>query len=406
MTTGEHETLVPCALRTRMRSVLPLLALCCCLALAGCSFAFAGAGGPRTPAETLTPVPIDEPTPTRGPATRYPRTETRTPAETPFALPNGYGESGVTDPRVAARVHRAAVENASNYRLVARRVVDEPDGPRREREITRAVAGAERRVAVLDNGSLSLAVYDTGDTVYAQRYDIEPDSDRFGLRSRYVTVEGPTVDRQASDVLGVLRYQRGFAGVIIGNPDWGAVGVADWGGHPVLEYEATRPAEPLSADAGMTQYEARLLVEPSGLVRFAGVRGVLESEEGITELLYTTRYSELGTTTVDPPVWLSEVAHANATVRDGYVVVENTGDRDIPLARAEVDTTDGGYGTTLNGTLPPGDRLYVSAHPEVDSYRFSRSPPERGSYDPLNRTVTVTLGDESVSVVLGVEVES
>ena len=389
-----------------MRSLLPLLALCCCLVLAGCSFAFAGADGSRTPAETLTPVPIDEPTPTPGPATRYPRTETRTPAETPFALPSGYGVSGVTDARVAARVHRAAVENASNYRLVARRVVDEPDGPRREREITRAVAGAERRVAVLDNGSLSLAVYDTGETVYAQRYELDPDPDRFELRSRYVTIEGPTVDRQASDVLDVLRYQRGFTGSIIGNPDWGAVGVADWGGHPVLEYEATRPAEPLSADAGMTQYEARLLVERSGLVRFAGVRGVLESEEGTTELLYTTRYSELGTTSVERPVWLSEVAHADATARDGYVVVENTGDRDIPLARAEVDTTDGGYGTRLNGTLAPGERLYVSAHPEGGSYQFTRSPPEPGSYDPLNRMVTVTVGDESVSVVLGVEVES
>jgi hypothetical protein len=46
----------------------------------------------------------------------------------------------------------------------------------------------------------------------------------------------------------------------------------------------------------------------------------------------------------------------------------------------------------------------VSANSGVASYRFARSPPEDGSYDPMDGTVTVTLGDGSVAVVLGVRV--
>lgn len=388
-----------------MRSALPLVALCCCLALAGCSYAFAGADDGETPAETLTPVSLEESTPTDAPepSTRQPRTATRTPvASTPFAFPNGYGPSGVTNVRVAAQVHRLALDNHSNYRLDAEAVVVDSNGTRRTTSTRRLVTRDATLVEVRENESLTMAVYETDEAIYAHRY--APRESRFGLQSRLVTIEGPTVDRQFSDVVSVLRYRRGAAASIVSSADWGAVGVAEVGDERVLEYRATRPAQPLSGDAGLTQYEARLLVDESGLARFAGVRGTLETDDGSGQRLYTTRVSDLGSTTADPPGWLRNVAEANATVRDGYVVVRNTGDRAIPLERGEVDTTDGGYGTRLNGTLDPGDRLYVSAHPDLSSYRFTRSPPETGSYDPMNGTVTVTLGDDSVAVVLGVRV--
>jgi hypothetical protein len=390
-----------------VRSALPLLALCCCLALAGCSHAVVDADGGRTPTETLTPVPLEESTPTddREPPTRQPRTATRTPVpSTPFAFPDGYGPSGVTDTRVAAQVHRRALESHSSYRLDTEAVVVDPDDTRRTTSTRRLVSPNATLVQVRENGSLTLAVYETDDTIYAQRYG--PLESRLGPRSRLVTIAGPMVDRQFSDVVSVLRHRRGAASSIVSNADWGAVGVAEVDDESVLEYRATRPAEPPSGDTGLTQYGARLLVDESGLARFAGVRGVLETDDGSARRLYTTRISDVGSTTADPPTWLRNAAEANATARDGYVVVENTGERAIPLTRSEVDTTDGGYGTSVDGTLEPGDRLYVSAHPEVASYRFTRSPPEAGRYDPLNRTVTVTLGNESVAVALGVRVES
>jgi hypothetical protein len=73
---------------------------------------------------------------------------------------------------------------------------------------------------------------------------------------------------------------------------------------------------------------------------------------------------------------------------------------------AEVDEADSGFGTALNSTLAPGERLYVSADPDIDSYRFTRGPPEAGSYEPMRGTVTVTLGDEAVSVILGARFEN
>jgi hypothetical protein len=386
-----------------MRGHLPVVALLVCAALAGCSFADVGAAGPRTQAETLTPVPLAESTPSERP-TRQPLTATRTPAATPFALPDGYGRGGLTDARVAARSHRLALDNRSNYRLEAEAVVVEADSPRRTTSTRRLVSRNATLVQVRKNGSLTLAVYETPEAIYANRYDL-PRS-RFRLQSRLVTIEGPTVNRQFSDVVSALRYRRGAASNIISNAEWGAVGVAETENETVLEYRSTRPARPLSGDAGLTQYEARLLVDESGLARFAGVRGVLATDDGVGERVYTTRISDLGSTTVDPPTWLLNVAAASATSRDGYFVVENTGEQAIPLSTVEVDSADSGYGTSLNSTLAPGDRLYVSANPDVASYRFARSPPEDGSYEPMDGTVTVTLGDESVAVVVGVHVET
>ncbi|MFC7227288.1 hypothetical protein N0B31_07730 [Salinirubellus salinus] len=323
-----------------MRSALPVAVLLLCAVLAGCSFA--DTGGPPTPAETLTPVPIDESTPTAAPdrPTRQPRTATRTPAARPFDLPNGYGVSGVTDVRVAAQGHRLSLDNRSNYRLDAEAVVIEADGPRRTTSTRRLVSQDATLVQIRENGSLTLAVYETDEAIYALRLD--PSDARFRLQSQYVTIAGPTVDRQFSDVVTALRYRRGAATSIVSNADWGAMGVVETENETVLEYRATRPARPLSGDAGMTQYEARLLVDESGLVRFAGVRGVAESEDGWGQRRYTTRVSDIGTTTVEPPAWLGGVAEANATIEDGYVVVENTGDRAIPLSTVEVDRVDSG----------------------------------------------------------------
>jgi hypothetical protein len=288
-----------------MRSHLPVVALVGCAALAGCSFADEGASGPRTPAETLTPVPLAESTPSERPdetperPTRQPRTATRTPATTPFALPNGYGRGGLTDVRVAARVHRLALDNRSNYRLEAEAVVAESDGPRRTTSTRRLVSRNATLVQIRENGSLTLAVYETSEAIYANRYD--PPGSRFRLQSRFVTVVGPMVDRQFFDVVSALRYRRGAASSIISNAEWGAVGVAEVENDTLLEYRSTRPARPLSGDSGLTQYEVRLLVDESGLARFTGVRGVLATDDGVGQRVYTTRISDLGSTTVEPP---------------------------------------------------------------------------------------------------------
>ena len=387
-----------------MRTAVPLAALLVLAALAGCS---ALSEEPRTAAPTLTPVPVDgggTPVASDGPdaATPIPPTATRTPARTPYALPNGYNATGVENPQVASLVAQQAFENRSNYRLTVRSSLGD-GGPRTE--IRRLVDEDARLVERYVNGSLDLAVYETDDTVYGYRTD--PESDRFRLRSRYVTVSGPVEDRQAFDVLSALRYNQGYASTVIFTGDWGAVGVLERGNDSLLDYRATRPTVERADGVTELEYESRLVVDREGLVRFAGVRSLVRTDDGDrVEQVYSAEVTDLGETDVDRPSWVGEAAHANVTTREGYAVVENVGERAIPLSTAEVDEADSGYGTSLNGTLAPGERLYVSADPETASYRFTREPPEPGSYEPMDGTVTVTLGDESVSVILGAQFEN
>ncbi|MFB6192578.1 MAG: hypothetical protein ABEI11_04565 [Haloarculaceae archaeon] len=120
---------------TRPRPVAVAVACAWLLATAGCSGAVGGAG--REPTATLTPAPIPE--------------------EPAGELAPGIGERRVTDPEVAATVHRSVL-GATSYRVTHERTVEGPNGTL-HRVRWRVTVVPERRAYAINRSERTAPTY-------------------------------------------------------------------------------------------------------------------------------------------------------------------------------------------------------------------------------------------------------
>lgn len=361
-----------------------------------------GDSGPSTPAPTLTPVPVDEAT--ASPARAGGATATRTPGEVPFPYPAGYGPGGVTNASAAATSHERALADLAGYVQVSRSAT-RVDGETHRGVVRQAVGGGVSTLERRADGTLELAIWATDDVRYV--YNNDTGVDRYEIDSTYLTVTGPVhheftrgaeyVDRRAGvDPADLVRVG-----------EFGAPRPVERDGETLLSYRATRPTEDLRETDDFADFEMRLAVDRTGLVRLAEgsvVRRVGEDTRYATRLRATLTPVENGSTP-ERPDWLSRTAQATLSEESGYLVLTNTGERAVGLSRVEVRVNDSGYSTPTNGTLAPGERLYVSRHPTGSAFAVEREPPAEDEYRPIanDSRVTVATGNESVGVVVGAQ---
>ncbi|WP_254824040.1 hypothetical protein [Haloglomus halophilum] len=285
---------------TRGRRLVGPLALGALLVLAGCSIGTGGGVPDRTP--TLTPAPIpggERAATTDASGSGGPRL-----VEGRQVAP-GLRTGGVADPFALARAHHAQLSDHSFTRADSRTVVDGNGTLRATRTDIEVARGGTP--FLLTRSSVSAPRYDVnapysdamiyhdGDAAFYRL--VAADNVTYGTDAGATAAEVES-DRTGSDaVLGLLTTFR-----------W-EVTRLEIGGAVRYRLESTAVVAPDALDDAYLltdprDAEVRMLVGPDGRV----YRYRLEYETtydgrraGVTE---TARWSDVGTTTVDPPGWL------------------------------------------------------------------------------------------------------
>jgi len=342
-----------------MRSTRPFAVVACVVLVAVAGCAGAPWGGPSTDVSTAASGDGTAGTPTAG---GQGSTSTTGDSEFPAAeTPSWLRADGVNATRLAA-AHAATLEgtsyrvetvqNASGlYELSVRRTVRVDDG--RLSAVERSAAGGDgERTRTFANDSWVVRERANATrTVYSDH--------RVGDGDAVARLDGRERIREYV-AFGDFAFERVL--------DDGAAADADGG--TLLEYRATA-ASAAGEDAGVVDYDGRLVVSTDGRVRSLSVTATQASEFGNVTTTYAFALEAVGGVSVARPDWLATARDRATTVnatyayRDGVVAVEHRGPDAVPAGtRVVVRAADGVRVGTLAEPFERGETLHVA--PEGD----------------------------------------
>jgi len=288
----------------RLTLVVVLVALA---SLAGCSALIGGddatptaAPGSATPTGSAPTVTPTEDRTVTGSATATPTaTNTDTPTSTPTATPaptrtfdaGTLQETHVAALRDAGSFQRASalvIRNASTTRFINGSYAVERDGP---------AINTANITFVTDDGTEDFPVttrYTAGDTTWERRITDEGTTYDEGTEP-YNESDPDPVDARVAYRLGRIAFD------VIDATAWTRTGNGTIDDRNVTRYDASEGFA--AAGYRNARGNATLVVDETGVVRFVAYRFVATTDGERTEYVYEAGYSDVGTTTVEPPEW-------------------------------------------------------------------------------------------------------
>ena len=273
------------------------------VATAGCSGLTGGDGAGTADTEETT----------TGPETETPAGDgTPTPDEGQTQPPGNDNENGTAgadlDGATLAVVSAGAIEGSGSYTVETSRTLTVRQGGQVRkstldgtfridfeagqglREQTQSRNGQERSVTVYTDGNGSYRKQEAGDEV---SYDFQQSGSAGDI-----------------DPVNVTGFTQNFTGIVDGFA-WETAGTAEVDGATVTEYTLTGVADTgtlnLPTDATVDNATGTLLVDGDGVIREAAVSYDVHASDGSTTTLEATiSFSDIGSTTVTEPDWLSE----------------------------------------------------------------------------------------------------
>jgi hypothetical protein len=297
-------------MRSRALAAVVLLAL-----VAGCGALFADGGGESTPAETVTPAPVPEVTPT--------------PERWPVAP--GLTGSGVADVDVLVAAHLDAVANRSYTWREHRGAAVVFDGTGNttaldggagtDTGLTDGAANARNTSVVLSLSTFARVASPTEYLAWASSHRLSVDGETrpvanyteySGGAARYVRYRfsgGPqpnydqlgVVDAGDSEVIGqaaadaIRRYLPAENATVAETLDDGE-----------LAYEVHAYRDDIPGVGSIHDYAARAVVSPDGFVRSLNVSYVAVSAGITRQVHYRFAYTRINETSADEPSWVGE----------------------------------------------------------------------------------------------------
>ena len=103
------------------------------------------------------------------------------------------------------------------------------------------------------------------------------------------------------------------------------------------------------------------------------------------------------------PTWLDRSANVTARMDAGLLVVEHRGGATVPFAGPTpvVGDGDGRRSVRLNGSLAPGDTVFVYRRAEDGRLTASRTRPNQNQYRQVSGGLSFLAGNETVGVTVG-----
>ncbi|MFB6151929.1 MAG: hypothetical protein ABEJ40_09005 [Haloarculaceae archaeon] len=299
--------------------------VCTLVLLAGCgAVPFGGDAAGPTRDGTVTPVPIDSPTPT----------------ETPTAVPDVDPPPGVAldapvDVDRLVRAHEAVVAATSYTWELRYRATSEPGRTVDRWFVRRAAVDPDRFLLEHRNGGRvgNQTLYVEGDVGYLRTTN--------GPRREYEVIEDPEEPEQYTVSDEVLRQ-------FLSNQAFDVERIERDGETFYRLYAVDNPP-PAQLEAGVTtvwNYTVTAYVEPSGLVRSLAVEYDKASGDYRQHVSFRFDYTAVGRTNVTEPDWV-------ATVTPGPPPTDGSGNPTVtgPVESPRPTTTDGLDAET--GTRPP-----------------------------------------------------
>jgi hypothetical protein len=366
---------------------LPVVALVLCVVFAGC------AGPPGSATGTAE-------TPDAPRATTAGADDSSTTASS-FEYPPGYGPTGVTNGSRAATVHTSRLDRLQGYRLH----VDSQytrGGERGNLSYTwmQGPTAARANYTTFNASSTeTIGVWKQGGTLRVSRgsgpYPRLP-------KSKFVTVDGSV---RLFPVTGFLderfAYARGSLHRL--NASTSDATVVTRGDERLLRVRTTTPPPTANRNVTYRSFELTLWVDQSGLVQRVERRATRARQGQRSRDRTTARLATGNAPRPRPPAWLDRSANVTARMDAGLLVVEHRGGATVPFAGVTPVVGDGDdrRSVRLDGSLAPGDTVFVYRRAEDGRLTASRTRPKQNQYRQASGRLYFSAGNETVGVKVG-----
>jgi hypothetical protein len=364
-----------------------VVALVLCVVVAGC------AGPPGS--ATGTAEPSDAPSATTAGA------DGSSTAASSFEYPPGYGPAGVTNGSRAAQTHTARLDGRQRYRLhVDSQYTRGGERGNLSYTWTQGPTAARANYTRYNVSSAeTVGVWKQGDTLRVSRgsgpYPRLP-------KSKFVTVDG---DVRLFPVTGFLderfAYARGTLYRL--NASTSDATVVTRGGERLLRVRTTTPPPTPNRNVSYHSFELTLWVDQSGLVQRVERRATRTRRGQRSRDRTTARLVTENVPRPRQPTWLDRSANVTARMDAGLLVVEHRGGATVPFAGPTpvVGDGDGRRSVRLNGSLAPGDTVFVYRRAEDGRLTASRTRPNQNQYRQVSGGLSFLAGNETVGVTVG-----
>lgn len=152
-------------------------------------------------------------------------------------------------------------------------------------------------------------------------------------------------------------------------------------------------------------FELSLWVDEAGVVHRAAWRSNRTVRGRSWQQDTVVRLTAIGTADAIPPTWLDRTANVTASAENGLLVVEHRGGPAVPFAgyTPVVGDDDGHRTAPLDGSLSPGDTVFVYYSRDDGGFTATRERPTTEQYVPQSGRISFAAGNETVGVRVAAE---
>lgn len=315
--------------------------------------------------------------------------------------PPGYGPDGVTNGTLAARTHESQLDDLDRYRLDLRGSFRSDDGTGNlSYTWTQGPTAARANYTTYNETTTeTVGVWKRGETLRVSR---GPGPYLRWPKSRFLTMQADVRVFPVTDFLDD-RFTYALGALPRLNESTSDVTIVERDGERLFRVRSTTHPPTRGANVSYHEFEVTLWVDESGLVRRVERRAARTAFGERADQRTVARLTTTDVPAPSEPAWLDRTANVTAHADDGLLVVEHHGGPAVESAgyTPVAGDTDSSQTVPLNGSLAPGDTVYVYESHDGARLTASRTRPNETEYRPESGLLYFAAGNETVGVTVG-----